>query len=193
MLPDAIFMMGPQGSGKGTQAKILAERLGFFHWDMGAILRQERSRKLSNGRTVGEIIDTGTYLTDLELIEVLESRLKEMPLDKGIIFDAVPRRLGQAEFLLDFLRARDKGEFWTVYIEIPAEESIKRLLLRAEIEGRTDDTREKIEKRLKQHEEATTPILGYMRENTRLVTIDGRPPIPEVTAEINKALGLANV
>ncbi|MEK7212704.1 MAG: nucleoside monophosphate kinase [Patescibacteria group bacterium] len=190
MLPDAIFMMGPQGSGKGTQAGILAGRLNFFHWDMGAVLRQERDRKLSSGETVGEIVDTGTYLTDAQLIEILESRLSELPLDKGIIFDAVPRRLGQAEFLLDFLRKRGKKIFYTVYIDIPHEESIKRLLLRAKAEGRADDTRESIEKRLKQHKEATLPILDYMCANTVFMEIDGRLAIPEVTAQINRALGL---
>lgn len=192
MLPDAIFMMGPQGSGKGTQARILSERLGFFHWDMGAILRQEHGFKLSTGQTVGEIIDTGTYLADPQLIEVIKDKLNELPADKGVIFDAVPRRIGQAQFLMDWLRAHGKSNFATIFLDLGREESIKRLMLRSKMENRVDDTPAGIENRLRQYQEATLPILDYMRQNTGFFAIDGRPPIPEVTAQINHALGLKN-
>lgn len=190
MLPDAIFIMGPQGSGKGTQARILAERLGFFHWDMGAILRASSDFKFSDGRTIGDIIDTGTYLTDAQLIEVIKDKLDELPADKGIIFDAVPRRMGQAEFLMDWLRRRGKNNLATIFLDLHKEESIKRLILRSKTENRADDTPEGIENRLRQYEEATVPILDYMRRNTKFFEIDGRPPIPEVAAQINRALGL---
>lgn len=192
MLPDAIFMMGPQGSGKGTQAKILAERLGFFHWDMGAILRSNSDFKFSDGRTIGDIIDTGTYLTDAQLIEVIKDKLEELPTDRGVIFDAVPRRMGQAEFLMDWLQKRGKKNLVTIFLDLHKEESIKRLVLRSKTEGRADDTPEGIEKRLRQYEEATVPILDYMRQHTRFVEVDGRPSIPEVAAQINRALGLSD-
>lgn len=192
MLPDAIFMMGPQGSGKGTQAKILAERLGFYHWDMGAILRANNGFKFSDGRTIGDIIDKGTYLTDVQLIEVIKDKLDDLPSSKGIIFDAVPRRIGQAEFLMDWLRKRGKKNLVTIFLDLHKEESIKRLMLRSKTESRADDTPEGIESRLRQYEEATVPILDYMRRNTEFFEIDGRPPIPEVAAQINRALGLPN-
>ncbi len=187
---DAIFLMGPQGSGKGTQAKLLAEKLGFFHWEMGAILRGMKEYRFADGQTVGGIMDAGYYLSDEQLIEIISKRLSEIPADQGIIFDGLPRRIGQARFVIDWLRGRGKKELLTIFLALPREESLKRLALRAEIEKRADDTPEKIELRLKQYEEATLPILDYMKEQTRFIELDGRPSIPEVTKAIFKSLGL---
>ena len=95
---DAIFMLGPQGSGKGTQARLLAEKMGFFFWEMGAILRANRDFVLANGEKVGDIMDRGDYLSDAQLLEILKLKLKDIPESKGIIFDGVPRRIGHAKF-----------------------------------------------------------------------------------------------
>ncbi len=189
---DAIFLMGPQGSGKGTQAKLLAEKLGFFHWEMGGILRSERERVLSDGKKVGDIIDAGIYLTDEQLLEVVREKLGTIPPAQGIIFDALPRRMGQAKFVIDWLHAQGKKELVTIFLALSREESLKRLALRAEIEKRADDTPEKIELRLKQYEEATLPILDYMKEQTRFIELDGQPAIPEVARAIFRSLGLEN-
>ncbi len=187
---DAIFLMGPQGSGKGTQAKILAEKLGFFHWDMGGILRSERDRVLSDGKKVGEIIDAGIYLTDAQLLEVVQEKLKDIPENQGILFDAIPRRLGQAEFIINWLHGHGRNSLATIFLGLPREESLKRLALRAQLEKRADDTPEAIALRLKQYEEATLPILGFMKTHTDFIELDGSPAIPEVTKEIDQALGL---
>ncbi|MFH0890930.1 MAG: hypothetical protein V1856_02780 [Candidatus Liptonbacteria bacterium] len=79
----------------------------------------------------------------------------------------------------------------TLYIDLPREESIRRLLSRAEIEKRTDDTREKIEARLREHESTTLPMLDYMKQRTRFISIDGTPSIAEVTKEIFKFLEIS--
>jgi len=186
MTPDVIFIMGPQGSGKGTQGKILADRLGFFFWDTGAILREEKDLKIRGERT-----GDGTLLSDEEVLLVFRDKIKKIPSDRGIVFDGIPRRIGQAEEVVDYFRERGRNNMTTLFLDIPHEETFKRLLLRAKIEGRADDTPEGIEFRLKQYEEATVPMFEYMRANTDFIEIDGRPPIPEVTAAINKALGLA--
>lgn len=188
--PEIIFIMGPQGCGKGTQARILAEKLDMYYWEMGGILRASKELKLSDGNTVGGIIDGGKYLTDDQLKEVIEPRLKSLPEKQGIIFDGIPRRIGQAEYLFDYLEKRGNKNMVTLYINLPREESIKRLLLRAQIEKRVDDTRESIESRLKEHETNTLPILGYLKERTEFIEIDGIPAIPEVTRAIFKVLGI---
>lgn len=190
MNPEVIFIMGPQGCGKGTQARVLAEKLNMYYWEMGGILRASKEFKLSDGETVGEIIDGGKYLTDEQLTEVIEPRLKSLEVGQGIIFDGIPRRMGQAEYLFNYLAGRGYKNLMTLYIDLPREESIKRLLLRAETEKRTDDTRESIESRLKEHETATLPILDYMKAKTQFIEIDGTPSIDEVTREIFKALGI---
>jgi adenylate kinase len=185
---DAIFIVGPQGSGKGTQAKLLAERLGFFWWDMGRVLREERTWKFADGRTVGEIIDAGILLTDEQLIEVAKEKLSKLPAEQGVVFDGIPRRIGQAEFLFEMLKAQGRKFFFTLHVSLPREESMKRLLKRAEIEKRSDDTPEKIEMRLQAYEEATVPMLEYLKEHTVFAQVDGMPSISEVTQEIEKAI-----
>jgi len=188
---DTIFFIGPQGSGKGTQAKRLAERLGFFYWEMGAIAREVSKEDSEIGRRAKEMHDSGVLFPDDFLIEIVKLRLSRIPAEQGLIFDGIPRRIGQAEFLLDHLKATNHTAMVTVFIDIPHEDSINRLLLRAEREKRPDDTREKIEFRLKQYEENTVPVLDYLRQHTNFITIDGRPAIDEVTAAINSALQLA--
>jgi len=183
-----FFIMGPQGSGKGTQAKILAEKLGLFHWDMGAVLREEHDFTLSDGSTVGGIIDKGIYLTDAQLIEVLKKRLGSIPPGQGIVFDGLPRRIGQADFILQYLGSLGFADFTTLVVDVSREESVKRLMLRAEKEKRVDDTPEAIALRLKQAEELTGPLIEFMKTRTRIVTVDGNPPISEVTREIDEAL-----
>ena len=192
MTSDVIFIMGPQGSGKGTQGRILAQRLSFFFWDMGAILREEKDLKIRGEQTVAEVIANGTLLSDEEVLLVFRDKIKKIPSDRGIVFDGIPRRIGQAEEVVDYFRERVRNNMTTLFLDIPHEETFKRLLLRAKVEGRADDTPEGIEFRLKQYEEATVPMFEYMRANTDFIEIDGRPPIPEVTRAIFQALGLEN-
>ncbi len=183
-------MLGPQGSGKGTQAKVLAEKLSFFMWDTGKVLRENRHAMTVSGRTVGEIIDQGQLLTDPELLGVVAPLIAAIPLDKGVVFDGIPRRLGQAEFLLNFLKEKGRSKFATIILEVPEEESIARLLLRAQKEGRADDTREAIEYRLAQYRTETVPMLDFLKKEGDFVAIDGTPAIREVAAAIAKALHL---
>ena len=185
---NVIFITGPQGSGKGTQAKILARKLDFFYWEMGAVLRENREWKLTGGKTVGELIDGGTLLSDEQVLEVFKAKMKYLPVDKGIIFDGIPRRIGQAEYLMKFLKEQGRTSFMTVFLDVPKEESVKRLLLRATIEHRADDTPDGIAYRIKQYEEATVPMLGYLRKETVFLDVDGSPSIPEVERNIEDAL-----
>jgi adenylate kinase len=185
---DTIFIIGPQGSGKGTQARVLAEKHNLFYWEMGAVLRNLATEPTPLGKQVKQLIDSGVLLTDDLLLSVVKERMGTIPLDQGVIFDGVPRRIGQAEFLMDFLRGQGRKNIVTLFIDVPHDESLNRLLLRAEKEGRKDDTREAIEYRLQQYEQDTVPVLDYLRQNSHFITIDGQPPVPEVTASINKAL-----
>ncbi len=185
---NTIFFIGPQGSGKGTQAKLLARKLDFFYWEMGGILREVAASKTPLGQKVKSLIDSGTLLKDDDLYEVVKMRLKDLPNTKGVIFDGIPRRLGQAEFLLGYLKEQGRKDFVTLYVSLPKEQSIKRLLERAEVEKRADDTLEKIEFRLQQYMEETVPVLEYLNQNSIFFEIDGSPSVEEVTKKINQAL-----
>lgn len=187
---NTIFFIGPQGSGKGTQAKLLAKQLDFFYWEMGGILREVAAGDSILGIRIKQLIDSGILLQDDDLYMVVKMRLNEIPISKGVIFDGVPRRLGQAEFLLGFLKDQGRKDFTTLYVNLPKKKSMDRLLKRAEIEKRADDTREKIEFRLKQYEEETVPVLDYLKKNTAFLEIDGSKEIDEVAKNIRGALGL---
>ncbi len=186
----AIFFIGPQGSGKGTQAKILAERLGFFYWEMGGIIRGVAAENTELGQEAKALHDAGVLFPDELLLKVFKYKMNIIPKNQGVIFDGVPRRIGQAEFILHFLKEQGRSNVVTILINIPHDESIDRLLLRAEKEARKDDTREAIEFRLKQYEQDTLPMLDYLKKETKFIEIDGKPPVEAVTKSINKALGL---
>lgn len=189
---NTIFIIGPQGSGKGTQARALAARLGFFHWDMGAILRETAASGSDIGNKVKELVDNGIYLSDEFLIEVCKDKLNTISPSQGVIFDGIPRRLGQAEYLLEFLKSQGRKNFVTLFVNVPREESLNRLSIRTEKEGRADDTKEKIEKRLEQYENETVPVLDFLKTHTVFYQINGKPPVEEVTVEIASALGVSN-
>ena len=187
---NTIFFIGPQGSGKGTQAKLLAKRLEFFYWEMGGILREVAASGSILGDKVKGLINSGTLLQDEDLYAVMQMRLNQISNTQGVIFDGIPRRLSQAEFLLDFLKTQGRENFTTLFIDLPKEESLKRLLLRAEIEKRPDDTKEKIEFRLQQYYKDTLPVVDYLKKTTTFMQIDGRPSIEDVAKNINYMLGL---
>ena len=187
---NTIFIIGPQGSGKGTQAKLLAKRLGFFYWEMGGILREVAAGGSILGVKVKSLIDSGVLLTDEDLYQVVKLRLSEIPAEKGVLFDGIPRRLGQAQFLLDYLKLQGRTSFTTLFVNLPKQASIDRLLKRAEIEKRADDTLEKIQYRLEQYEKETIPVLDFLKQNSTFIEIDGSPDVYEVTKSINKALGI---
>jgi adenylate kinase len=119
----------------------------------------------------------------------VEPLIAAIPADKGILFDGIPRRLGQAEFLVNFLGSQGRSALATVLIEVQHEESLKRLLLRAEKEGRADDTKEAIEYRLQQYRNETEPMLPFLEERSSFFRVDGVGSIEEIAERIGKELG----
>ncbi len=187
---DAIFLIGPQGSGKGTQAKILAAKLNFFHWEMGGILRSVAKEETVLGKKIKALVDQGVLLTDEQLYEVVDDRLGQIPGNTGIIFDGLPRRVAQAQHVMAYLEKQGKTNLVTLYISLPEAETMSRLLKRAQIENRADDTPEKIKFRLEQYKQDTLPVLDYLKGKTNFIEIDGTPSVEEVTGKIYEQLGL---
>jgi adenylate kinase len=187
---NTIFFIGPQGSGKGTQAKILADTLGFFHWDNGAICREAAKNDNEIGHKVKELMEQGLYLPDDLLLQVAQQKLESIPPSQGVVFDGIPRRLSQAEFIMNFLRKQGREHFATIFLDLPKEESIARIMLRAEQQKRADDNREAIERRLQQYYDETMPILDFMKQHGEFIEIDGRPTVDEVSKDIQTKLGV---
>ncbi len=184
----AIIIMGPQGSGKGTQGKILAEKHHLYRFDMGSILRDEIKNNTHYAQKISRYIDNGIYLPDNFLIEILDEKLEDISKANSMIFDGVPRKPKQAKYLINYLNQHGFKKIITIRIYIPADETMKRLLKRAKIEKRKDDTPEKIKARLEQNISETLPILGFLKKESTFYEVDGLGEVDTVSARIEAAI-----
>lgn len=187
--PEIIFLIGPQGSGKGTQGKKLAEEFGYAYWETGAILREEVKKQTVLGKKIASAIEHGKLLPDEIIIQLLIDRLPGFK-HHNIIFDGVTRKMAQTKFLLDYLKKLGYKRISAVVLDIPHNESVKRLVGRAKVEGRKDDTPEAISLRLSLYEKETLPALKYLTSHVNVLHIDGTPSVEEVYKLVKKALKL---
>ena len=155
---------------------------------MGGILRSVAKQDSQLGKKIKALVDSGVLLTDEQLYEVVDDRLDQIPQDTGIIFDGIPRRVAQAEHVMEYLQKQGKTNLATLYISLPEQETMSRLLKRAQVENRADDTPEKIKFRLEQYKEDTLPVLDYLRTKSKFYEVDGSPSVEEVTTKINTIL-----
>jgi adenylate kinase len=188
-----ILILGPQGSGKGTQAKRIASEYGFPHIATGEILREAVAEGSELGLRVKPILEAGDLVPDDLMIELIRDRLDEPDAAEGFVLDGFPRTLVQAE-ALDAMLA-EIGRPIAVALELLIAEavSVKRLLARAALEGRSDDTPEAIAKRLALYHELTEPVIEHYRNGGKVVGIGADRSVDEVFAEVQAALERAGV
>jgi len=177
-----LIILGPQGSGKGTQAKLLAEKFGLKHISTGELLRIESESGSEKGNKIGKILASGELMTFEIVVEVLEPAL--LSAKSGFILDGTPRDFKQAEYLDLFLKKINIQIDKVILLEIPREESLKRLQKRAEIEHRADDTQDAINERLNLYENETKPVIEKYRRQGNLLVIDGTPDIETIFQDI---------
>lgn len=180
-----IILMGPQGSGKGTQADLLCKKHNMVHLSSGALLRA------SNDPQIRERIDSGQLARSEDIERLMGDALKSQPSDQGILIDAFPRMVGEARWLVGLLPTLGRQVDKVIYLMIPQEETMKRLLLRAEKEGRKDDTVESIKKRLAWNDTETMPVIDFWRGQGVLVEVDGLGTVEEISDRIDKVLNEA--
>jgi adenylate kinase len=183
-----ILLLGPQGAGKGTQGKLIAAEYGVPHVATGDILRAAIAGGTELGLKVKPIYDAGRLVPDELMIELIRERLGEEDAREGFVLDGFPRTMRQAEALGEMLR--EIGRELDVVFELQLPDAIgrERMLKRAAEEGRADDTPEAIDKRLRIYHQETEPLVEYYRSRGGLVGIHADRPIPEVFAEIQRAL-----
>jgi adenylate kinase len=184
-----LVIMGPQGSGKGTQAARLAQRLGVPAVSTGDIFRANVKGGTPLGVQAKAIIDAGDLVPDSITNAMVRDRLALPDAAEGFILDGYPRNAAQVAALDDVLAVR--GHELDAVLELTADrgELLARLERRALLEGRTDDTGEVIEKRLAIYAEQTQPLTDGYRERGLLVTVDGIGDVDEVTERLVAALG----
>ena len=187
-MPLNILLLGPQGAGKGTQAKRISGEYAIPHVASGEILRAEMAAGTDLGRRVKVIYDRGDLVSDDLMIELIRTRLEQPDTDAGFVLDGFPRTTVQAEALDQILA--DIGRTFSVVfaLQIPDEIAFERLRRRAVLEGRADDTDEAIQRRLDNYHRETEPLIEYYRVRGNLVPIHGDRSENEVFAEIQAAL-----
>jgi adenylate kinase len=183
-----ILLLGMQGAGKGTQGKRLAQEYGLAHVSTGDMLRSAVAAGTELGRRVQPILEAGDLVPDDLMVELIRARLDEEDAAEGFVLDGFPRTLAQAEALDEMLSDLGRSLHVVFELQIPHDVALKRLLKRAEEEGRTDDTPEGIARRIELYHSETAPLLAYYRTRGSLVGIHGDRSVNEVFAELQGAL-----
>jgi adenylate kinase len=190
-MPSAIVFFGPPGSGKGTQASRLAASAGIPQISTGDLLRSHVARGTALGRVAKPIMESGALVPDDLVTKMLKERLAESDAKSGAIFDGYPRTVAQARSLEALLKDAGGRVDAVLFIDVPDAILVGRLLKRASLEGRADDTKETIAERLRVYREKTAPLAELYKKAGTLVTIDGDRSVETVAADVTAALARA--
>lgn len=188
-----VLMMGPPGCGKGTQGVALARHLGVPHIAAGDLLRAEVAKGTHVGRYVAELMQRGELVPDLAIISLLMPEVLRSTEHDGYVLDGYPRSVPQAELTRDLVDQSNLDADVVIFLDVPTAELVERILARAAVEGRDDDTPEVVGNRLSVYEQVTKPLIEYYRARGVLHVIDASGPIDEVTARVTAVANAARV
>ncbi|PAY05171.1 MULTISPECIES: adenylate kinase [Bradyrhizobium] len=189
-----LILLGPPGSGKGTQAQRLVHRHGIVQLSTGEMLRAAVAAGTPVGLQAKEIMANGGLVPDEVVVGIIADRIEEPDAKKGFILDGFPRTVPQAEALDELLRKKHLKLDAVVELRVNESALLARVEKRAEEtrargeEVRLDDTPEVLTKRLAQYRSLTEPLIHYYSERRKLLTVDGMMTIEHVTREINRIL-----
>ncbi len=210
-------MLGPPGGGKGTQAKILSERLGIPQISTGDILREAVREGTELGKIAKKYMDEGKLVPDDIIVGIIKERLSQPDAKNGFILDGFPRTVAQAEAFDDMLKGIGESLKAVIFIDVPKEELVRRLTGRRTCSGcgrmyhvefsppkeegvcdhcgkplyqRDDDKEETIVKRLETYEAQTLPLVDYYKKKGFLVEIEGVGSIEDINRKIREAIGV---
>jgi adenylate kinase len=187
-----LILMGPPGAGKGTQAKVLAERLGIPAISTGDIFRANVSRATPLGLEAKRYMDAGDYVPDEVTNAMVRDRIAEDDALAGFLLDGYPRTVAQVDELDAMLSSSGFALDAAVVLTVDRDELVQRLLKRAQTEGRADDTEEVVRRRQEIYAEQTAPLLEVYAGRGLLIEVDGMGPVDEVTARVFAALDQTN-
>ncbi|MCC9054627.1 adenylate kinase [Microbacterium sp. F2E] len=188
-----LLIIGPQGSGKGTQGARVAEAFRIPAISTGDVFRANVKEGTPLGQQVQAIIEAGDLVPDELTGAIVRDRLAQDDAAGGFLLDGYPRNIGQVGDLDAFLEERDEPLTGVIELSVPREESIRRIALRAAEQGRSDDNDESIAKRLSIYESETAPILDVYRDRGVAFEVDGVGTLDEVFERIITALAARGI
>lgn len=218
MKMDLILLGGP-GSGKGTQAELLQEKLGLTHVSSGELFRENINTKTELGILAKSFIDQGKLVPDDITIDMIRERLKKPDVQKGVLFDGFPRTIPQAEALDELITSLKRKIDFVINLAVPEDEIVRRLsgrLICRECQvpfhkefnpfricpyekcfgeylyQREDDQPETVRARLEVFHNQTAPLIAYYHNRDKLITVDGEGSVEEVFEAISKVLQVKN-
>jgi adenylate kinase len=193
MTETRLLLIGPPGAGKGTQAAILAQTYSIPAISTGDMFRANVKNETPLGLEVKAIMERGEYVPDSLTNAIVADRLNEADAATGFLLDGYPRTTDQVTELDRILSEGGKALDAVVLITADTDEVVARLLKRAQIEGRADDTEEVIRHRMSVYEEQTAPLINTYSARNLVVTVDGLGAVDEVTGRIVAALAAQGV
>ena len=183
-----LLLLGAPGAGKGTQAKRIAEAVGIPAISTGAIFRQNMADNTPLGQRARQYMDAGEFVPDAVTNPMVLARLQAPDVASGCLLDGYPRTLDQARYLHRELACQRREVALVIEIAVDYDEVLTRLLHRAQLEHRSDDTEPVIRHRLDVYREQTEPMATYYAEQDKLVQVDGMGTIDEVWERIRAVL-----
>jgi adenylate kinase len=183
-----LIIMGPPGAGKGTQAKFIAEHFGIPAISTGDIFRANVSEGTPLGVEAKRFMDAGEYVPDEVTNRMVRNRIDEPDAGHGFLLDGYPRTLAQVEELDGMIKFTGHQLDAVLSLVVDKDEVVKRLLQRAQIEGRADDTEDVIRRRQELYLEQTEPLIEVYKARGILVEVDGLGEVDDVTKRIFDAL-----
>jgi adenylate kinase len=186
--PVRVVLLGPPGSGKGTQAKLLAERLRIPAISTGEMLRAAVREGTPLGQRVKAVMEAGELVSDDLMVALIRERIAAADARAGFVLDGFPRTVDQAAALDRLLEGNEKEISAVVNLSVPDTALIDRLAGRSGQEQRSDDRRETVLERLRVYHEKTEPLVEFYRGRRLLADVDGTGDIAEIAGRIGKAL-----
>jgi adenylate kinase len=183
-----LIIMGPPGAGKGTQAKFVAEHFKIPAISTGDIFRANVTRGTELGLKAKQYMDAGDYVPDEVTNLMVRNRIDEPDAESGFLLDGYPRTLSQVEELDGMIKFTGHELDAVLVLTVDQEEIVQRLLQRAELEGRADDTEDVIRRRQELYSEQTEPLIEVYRGRGILIELDGMGEVDDVTQRIFDAL-----
>jgi adenylate kinase len=184
-----ILILGAPGSGKGTQGKILAERLGLPKITTGDLIRAAMKDGTPLGLEAKKFYDEGKLVPDSVILGMIKDELSRPEAKDGAIFDGFPRTAAQAELVDRTLAQRQQRLNHILLMDVTEEELVRRMQARARIEGRTDDTPEAIATRLQVYQRDTAPLIAHYAQRGIVHRVPGTGTVDTIAGEIKRIIG----